>query len=147
MRFPRQESWSGLSCLLSGSSQPGDQTQVSCISCNGRQTLYHCTTQEAPEKEMGCLLFKANFPGLHLNSYQHLELILFHSSLYGSINGLNLFPLGGKKKKNIFPKSRDLFPSPPPSLASFLRPLSHSTFHLPGISPSIKATSHQPPLH
>ena len=30
-----------------GSSQPRDQTHVSCISCIGRQILYHCTTWEA----------------------------------------------------------------------------------------------------
>ena len=30
-----------------GSSQPRDQTHVSCISCNGRQILYCCTTWEA----------------------------------------------------------------------------------------------------
>ena len=31
-----------------GSSRPRDQTCVSCISCIGRQILYHCTTWEAP---------------------------------------------------------------------------------------------------
>ena len=30
-----------------GSSQPGDRTCVSCISCIGRQILYHCATWEA----------------------------------------------------------------------------------------------------
>ena len=29
-----------------GSSRPRDQTQVSCVSCIGRQILYHCTTGE-----------------------------------------------------------------------------------------------------
>ena len=29
-----------------GSSQPRDQTHVSCISCIGRRILYHCTTWE-----------------------------------------------------------------------------------------------------
>ena len=29
-----------------GPSQSSDQTQVSCISCIGRQILYHCTTWE-----------------------------------------------------------------------------------------------------
>ena len=32
-----------------GSSQPSDQTSVSCSSYIGRQILYHCTTQEAPK--------------------------------------------------------------------------------------------------
>ena len=30
-----------------GSSQPKDQTSISCVSCIGRQILYHCTTREA----------------------------------------------------------------------------------------------------
>ena len=30
-----------------GSSWPGDWTRVSCVSCTGRQVLYHCTTWEA----------------------------------------------------------------------------------------------------
>ena len=30
-----------------GSSQPRDQTQVSCVSCIGRWILYHCATWEA----------------------------------------------------------------------------------------------------
>ena len=30
-----------------GSSRPRDQTHVSCISCMGRQILYHCTPWEA----------------------------------------------------------------------------------------------------
>ena len=31
-----------------GSSRPRDQTQIFCISCIGRQILYHCATWEAP---------------------------------------------------------------------------------------------------
>ena len=30
-----------------GSSQPKDRTHVSCVSCIGRQILYHCPTWEA----------------------------------------------------------------------------------------------------
>ena len=30
-----------------GSSEPRDRTQISCVSCIGRQILYHCTTWEA----------------------------------------------------------------------------------------------------
>jgi len=30
-----------------GSSQPRDQTHISCVSCIGRQILYHCITWEA----------------------------------------------------------------------------------------------------
>ena len=44
----QQEYWSGLSFPTPGvSSQPRDQTHVSCISCLGRQILYHCATWEA----------------------------------------------------------------------------------------------------
>ena len=34
----------GCHFILRGSSRPRDLTQVSCISCTGRQILYHCTT-------------------------------------------------------------------------------------------------------
>ena len=30
------------------SSQPGERTHVSCVSCIGRWIVYHCTTWEAP---------------------------------------------------------------------------------------------------
>ena len=33
-----------------GSSQPRDQTRVSCVSCMGNWILYHCTTWEAQSK-------------------------------------------------------------------------------------------------
>ena len=36
-----------VSCFR-GSSWPRDGTSISCISCVGRWTLYHCTTWEAP---------------------------------------------------------------------------------------------------
>ena len=39
--------WISISCFR-GSSQPTDRTHVSCISCTGRQILYHCATWEAP---------------------------------------------------------------------------------------------------
>ena len=38
--------WIGISCNK-GSSQPRDQTHVSCIFCVGRQILYYCATWEA----------------------------------------------------------------------------------------------------
>ena len=41
MRFPRQEYWSQLLFFLQGFSRPRDRTQVSCVSCIGRQILYH----------------------------------------------------------------------------------------------------------
>ena len=48
MGFPRQEYWSGLPCPPpGGSSWPRDQSCDSCISCPGRQILYHSATWEA----------------------------------------------------------------------------------------------------
>ena len=45
MRFSRKEYWSKLpSPTPGGSCQPRDRTCVSCISCIGKWTLYHCTT-------------------------------------------------------------------------------------------------------
>ena len=42
--FSKQEHWSGVPVFYSrGSSQPRDQTHVSCISCLGRRIPYHCT--------------------------------------------------------------------------------------------------------
>ena len=38
-----------------GSSQPRDQTYVSCIFCIGRQILYHCNTWEAHILGVACL--------------------------------------------------------------------------------------------
>ena len=41
MEFSREEYWSGVPFLTPWSSQPRDQTQVSCISSIGRWNLYH----------------------------------------------------------------------------------------------------------
>ena len=47
MEFSRQEYWSGLAISSSRqSSQPRVGTHVFCVSCIGRQCLYHCTTWE-----------------------------------------------------------------------------------------------------
>ena len=47
MKFFRQENWRvGCHFLCEGSSWPRDQTCASCISCIGRQILYHCDTWE-----------------------------------------------------------------------------------------------------
>ena len=49
MEFFRQQYWSRLPFTYSSrSSQPRDQTCVSCIFCIGRQILYHWATREAP---------------------------------------------------------------------------------------------------
>ena len=38
--------WVAISCSR-GSSQPRDQTHISCIFCIGRQISFHCTNWEA----------------------------------------------------------------------------------------------------
>ena len=49
MGFSRQEYWSGLPFPSPGDlPNPGIETHVCCISCIGRQILYHCATWEAP---------------------------------------------------------------------------------------------------
>ena len=45
--FPGKNTGVGCHFLLWGSSRPVDRTHVSCVSCIGRQILYHCTTWEA----------------------------------------------------------------------------------------------------
>ena len=42
MIFSRQEYWNGCHFLLHGIFLTQDGTHVSCISCTGRQILYHC---------------------------------------------------------------------------------------------------------
>ena len=42
----RMLEWVAISSFK-GSSQPRDQTQVSCVSCLGEWVLYHCATWEA----------------------------------------------------------------------------------------------------
>ena len=49
MGFFRQEYWSGLPLPPPGAlPDPGVEPTVSCISCIGRQILYHCATWEVP---------------------------------------------------------------------------------------------------
>ena len=45
--FPGKNTGVGSQFLLRGSSQSRDQTCISCISCFGRQILYHCASWEA----------------------------------------------------------------------------------------------------
>ena len=47
MGFPRQGYWSGLPCPAPGDFLTRDRICISCVSCIGRQILYHCTTREA----------------------------------------------------------------------------------------------------
>ena len=50
VEFSRQEYWSGIHFLLQGSSQSRDQTCISCITCIGRQILYHYRQVGIPMK-------------------------------------------------------------------------------------------------
>ena len=43
VEFSRILEWVSIS-YSRGSSQPKDQTSVSCVSCIGRRVLYHCAT-------------------------------------------------------------------------------------------------------
>ena len=64
MRFSRQKYWSGLPFFPSrGSSPPKDQTHDSCISCTGRQILYHWATWEAQEPLCPRFILMANHIG------------------------------------------------------------------------------------
>ena len=56
LEFSRQEYWSGLSFPFPGISRSRDQNCISCISCIGRQILYHCTIWEAPVNVMHATL-------------------------------------------------------------------------------------------
>ena len=47
MGFSQQEYWSGLPPSSRGSSQLRGRTHVPCLSCTGRQILYHWATCEA----------------------------------------------------------------------------------------------------
>ena len=47
--FLGKNTGAGCHFLLQGSSQPRDQTHVSCTSCISRQILYHCTTWEGQD--------------------------------------------------------------------------------------------------
>ena len=45
MGFSWQEYWSSLPFRIpEASSRPRDGTRISCVSCNGRWVLYHCTS-------------------------------------------------------------------------------------------------------
>ena len=45
--FPGRNTGVGCHILLQGSSRPRDETPISCVSCTGRQILYHWATWEA----------------------------------------------------------------------------------------------------
>ena len=91
MRFPRQGHWSGLLSPFpgtQGSSQPMDQT---CISCIGRRMLYHWVTWEAHEAtwntfydpvDAGNLMFGSSaLSKCSLNIWKFLVHILLKPSL------------------------------------------------------------------
>ena len=64
MGFSRQDYWSGLSLLTPGDlPAPGDQAHSFCISCVGRQVLYHFPPGKWPlcvhTEQVVCLLLKS----------------------------------------------------------------------------------------
>ena len=74
MGFPRQQYWSGLPIPSPGGSSPlSDQTCVSCISCMGRQILYHWATWEALGYRVECIWrgWPANDLKWKISSRQH----------------------------------------------------------------------------
>ena len=73
MGFSWQERWSGLPFPLSGDSQPWDQTQVSCISCNGRQILYQWATWEPLESESPGQILALPLLDLYKDNNAHRE--------------------------------------------------------------------------
>ena len=72
-----------------GSSQLRDQTCISCISCIGRQILYHCATWEA-------LLIKHQIQNKHSGKYLSSSFPLFSS--------FRQVGVVGKMKINTFPE-------------------------------------------
>ena len=60
-------------CYSRGSSQPRNQTHISCISCTGRWILYHCTTWESP-----CISRQ------NCNSRRYMHHYVHSSSIYNS---------------------------------------------------------------
>ena len=68
-----KEYWSGLPIPLPGDSQPWDQTQVSCISCNGRQILYQWATWEDLESESPGQILALPLLDLYKDNNAHWE--------------------------------------------------------------------------
>ena len=60
LEFSRQEYWSGLPCPPPGDlPHPGRHIYISCVSCIGRQILYHYATWKA---QVICVLQENYFP-------------------------------------------------------------------------------------
>ena len=62
LELPRQEYWSGCHFVHQGIFLTRDRTHVSCVSCIGRQILYHYTTWKTPRtilwgKELPTLVY------------------------------------------------------------------------------------------
>ena len=72
-----------------GSSQPGDWTCISCISCIGRQILYHCTTREAHSGHTCFFLCSWNRPSSFLP--QGLCMSFHAHKIMSSIKGQRSF--------------------------------------------------------
>ena len=72
--FSRQEYWSGLPCPPPGD-LPGDWTWISCVSCVGRQILYHWATWEAQS-----LWYYGSFRQLACHRFPERTQLYFHYS-------------------------------------------------------------------
>ena len=78
-RFPRQE-WVAIS-FSRGFSKPRDQTQVSCISCFGRQILYHKHHLRSPVRQLVNIQFVHTLLIQGMSVYATLSKFKSHSIL------------------------------------------------------------------
>ena len=86
MRFSRQEYWSGLPFPFPGeSSWPKDQTRIYCISCIGRQILYH--DHQWPDKFCDSVIHSLTEKLMKI----HKQLLIREAYLFWS--SLDLLPL------------------------------------------------------
>jgi len=97
MGFSRQEYWSGLPFLIPGDLPPPRYwTWVSCVSCIGRQILYHCNTWEAMYISNMIKKSKGSIPSISLQIelwgkvFETVQVDSFNKLLYGSINYIGI---------------------------------------------------------
>ena len=79
MEFPRQEYWSRLPLCARNLPNPGIEPITSCISCIGRQILYHWATWEAPNDHYYYYL-KRYFTSSYISALETVWSLFFLSS-------------------------------------------------------------------